>query len=118
MKEYSVFLSKHPETEDFFGLAADLEAAGIPIYFNVIDHDLEGLEEEAIKDEGSIWDDFDLLIEMQTGDLIDGQYAPVSAKFDGEDFLVWDALKHVEYRNPTRKEAFEVFRNCSAGKTE
>ena len=111
MKKYEKFLLKHPEAAVFFGLVEDLETAGLPFYCNVTDYDLDELDRLADEDGGSVWDDFDLLVEVQAGELAAGMHAPVSAEFDGTDFLVNDAEMHTEYRNMTQKEAFAVFKN-------
>ncbi len=111
MGEYSNFLLRHPEAKDIFDLAGKLEEAGILVYFNVEDYDLEDLESWALEEGASIWDDFDLLIETQTGELVDGMRAPVSAVFDGEVFRVLDAVANKEYINPDTQTAFEVFKN-------
>ncbi|MCM1189827.1 MAG: hypothetical protein NC541_11095 [bacterium] len=112
MKDYSIFLKNHPEAKEILGLVGKLVDAGIPVYFNAeYDYDLDKLDELAAEDGRSIWDDFDLLIETQDGELVDEHYAPVSAEFDGETFLVRDAVSGTEYRNPTQEEAFQVFKN-------
>lgn len=110
MGKYQDFLQRHPEARDFIRLYGLLVDAGLPIYFNAeCDYDLEELEALAREDGGSIWDDFDLLIETQTGKLMDGN-APVTAIFDGTDFLVTDAVSGTEHRNLTPEEAFGIFR--------